>query len=54
MSCWREADFMLRLLRSTLWPQLPIPIILSHWKTIRYDLAERPRHRIPQIHALLS
>jgi hypothetical protein len=45
---------MLRLVQSALWPPLPIAATLRQWSTIRYDLAERPRQRIPRINSLLS
>jgi hypothetical protein len=53
-SRWREADVLLRLLASALWPSLSIEACLQQWSDFQSDLAERKRNRVPRIDELLS
>ena len=53
-SFWREGEWLLNLIRDTLWPELAIQDCLANWRDIQRDLAERSRHRVPRIKILLS
>jgi hypothetical protein len=53
-SRWREADMLLRLIASALWPALSIEACLQRWADFQSDLAERKRRRVPRIDRLLS
>jgi len=49
---WREISFALHLISQAVNPRLELSKCLGQWQQIAQNLAEPPRKRVAQMHAL--